>query len=63
MNKYITCPKCGAIVHEDDIYDTCRWEDSYIEYAVGHCGNCKTEYQWSYVYRMVLVDVDGFGEC
>lgn len=57
------CPKCGGIIHEDDMFDTCKWEDSYTEYYVGHCGKCKTEYQWEQKYKLVSAGINNFGEC
>lgn len=44
------CPKCNGVIECDDTFDTSTCDDRHIEYCVGHCINCDTEYQWKEVY-------------
>ena len=57
MPKEPTCPICGAILVEDDCYDTHFEEGEVIMYIVGHCDECNKSYQWTRVY-----DFSGIGE-
>lgn len=44
------CRKCGGVVEHDDTFDTSTYDDRHIEYCVGHCLSCDTEYQWKEIY-------------
>jgi hypothetical protein len=52
MKLFAICPKCNAPIDLDDKIDTFHNGDDLIEFCVGRCSNCETDYQWEerYVY-------------
>jgi len=57
------CPKCGGTIDYIDVYDCERDDDSMVEYCVGCCSNCETEYQWKEVFETKLIRIEGLHEC
>ena len=54
MNNYQPdCPKCGATLIIDDGIDFCGEFDKMTEFVLGHCPQCKTDYQWDIRYAAV----------
>lgn len=46
------CPICHkGDIEEDDCFDTEHGPDKIIEYYVGHCLNCKRDFQWQRIYK------------
>ena len=50
------CPNCDVELDFYDCIDTDNHNERIIEYIVGGCPKCNTEYQWERVYKFV-------GEC
>lgn len=45
------CLKCGAPIECDDIYDFNTCDNKHINYCIGHCLECNTEYNWQEIYK------------
>lgn len=54
MARFPMCPKCNIPIDWEDSIDTYKDNDeNHIEFCVGRCSNCGTNYQWEekYVYN------------
>lgn len=45
------CLKCGGVIECDDTFDSSTCDNRHVDYCVGHCRDCDTEYQWEEVYE------------
>jgi len=58
----LKCPKCGGIIEHDDTYDSYIGDDYIVNYCVGHCAKCNTEFQWKEEFELTFDNVTDFEE-
>ena len=45
------CPKCGGEIVWDDSYDLQVSDEECVEFNVGHCEGCDTDFEWERHYK------------
>ena len=64
MNNYpkMRCPKCGGTIEHDDTYDSYTDDDFVVNFCVGHCVKCESEFQWREEFAMKFNGITDFEE-